>query len=38
MQYHLHGFTPGDPAARTTARPAAPGQVDVLILGCGPAG
>ena len=42
MQYHLDGFTPGDPAVR----PAAAGlhldssvvEVDVLIVGCGPAG
>ena len=46
MQYHLNGFRPGDP----DIRPAAPGraltggrtklpvQVDVLIVGCGPAG
>ncbi|MWB76833.1 3-hydroxybenzoate 4-monooxygenase [Pseudooceanicola sp. 216_PA32_1] len=43
MQYHLDGFRPGDP----TLHPAAPGrapdtplpqEVDVLIVGCGPAG
>lgn len=44
MQYHLDGFSPGDPARL----PAAPGlddhagkpldEVDVLIVGCGPAG
>jgi len=44
MQFHLDGFKPGDPhvadasdlaAAHTDALPA---QVDVLIVGCGPAG
>ena len=44
MQFHLQGFRPGDPhlsdasalaAAHTDALPA---QVDVLIVGCGPAG
>jgi 2-polyprenyl-6-methoxyphenol hydroxylase-like FAD-dependent oxidoreductase len=44
MQFHLDGFRPGDPhvadvsdlaAAHTDAAPA---QVDVLIVGCGPAG
>jgi len=44
MQFHLNGFQPGDPhlsmaspqpAANTEA---APTQVDVLIVGCGPAG
>ena len=44
MQFHLEGFKPGDPhvadasaqvAAHTDAVPA---QVDVLIVGCGPAG
>jgi phenol 2-monooxygenase len=46
MQYHLNGFRPGDP----DVKPAAPGrarrpegggppqEVDVLIVGCGPAG
>ena len=44
MQFHLDGFTPGDPhvaAASPLARPhadAAPTAVDVLIVGCGPAG
>ena len=46
MQFHLNGFQPGDPeiadpAARVTASGAAgavPGEVDVLIVGCGPAG
>jgi len=44
MQFHLDGFKPGDPhvvgasaqAARHTDE--APAQVDVLIVGCGPAG
>ena len=44
MQFHLNGFKPGDPhvldasadvAQRTDALPA---EVDVLIVGCGPAG
>ena len=46
MQFHLNGFEPGDPeiADRSQRYPAsgAPGgvpeQVDVLIVGCGPAG
>ncbi|HKU05258.1 MAG TPA: FAD-binding monooxygenase [Bradyrhizobium sp.] len=46
MQFHLNGFEPGDPeildpAARVqTAQSAAsiPNEVDVLIVGCGPAG
>ena len=46
MQFHLNGFQPGDPeiadpAARVAASGAAgavPGEVDVLIVGCGPAG
>ena len=46
MQFHLDGFAPGDPeildpAARLPAAPAAasvPQEVDVLIVGCGPAG
>ena len=40
MQYHLNGFHSGDPAM---SRPAKlpdhkPEEVDVLIVGCGPAG
>lgn len=44
MQFHLNGFKPGDPhvldasihvAQRTDALPA---EIDVLIVGCGPAG
>lgn len=46
MQFHLNGFRPGDPTiceasgkARGTAQgDALPAQVDVLIVGCGPAG
>lgn len=46
MQFHLNGFQPGDPdiaapAAReaiTGATGTVPGVVDVLIVGCGPAG
>lgn len=46
MQFHLNGFEPGDPAIADPAkRQAGPGsagalphEVDVLIIGCGPAG
>jgi 3-hydroxybenzoate 4-monooxygenase len=44
MQFHLNGFRPGDPRLAETAAAAvpptdaAPAQVDVLIVGCGPAG
>jgi phenol 2-monooxygenase (NADPH) len=44
MQFHLDGFSAGDPRVRpadpaAAARPAAlPDEVDVLIVGCGPAG
>ncbi|WP_332813931.1 FAD-binding monooxygenase [Ramlibacter sp.] len=44
MQFHLNGFRPGDPhvaEASPQASPhgdAVPAQVDVLIVGCGPAG
>lgn len=46
MQFHLNGFEPGDPdIADPTERSIAPGaagrlpqEVDVLIIGCGPAG
>lgn len=46
MQFHLNGFQPGDPEIADLAervRPsgaagAVPGEVDVLIVGCGPAG
>ena len=46
MQYHLNGFSPGDPAIKRhagvcdAAEPTRnlPEDVDVLIVGCGPAG
>jgi len=46
MQFHLNGFVPGDPEifdpAERQSAPGAPGplpeEVDVLIVGCGPAG
>ena len=46
MQFHLNGFQPGDPNTAPTAEPQPrdhpslrlPRQVDVLIVGCGPAG
>ncbi|WP_420132936.1 FAD-binding monooxygenase [Rhodopseudomonas sp.] len=46
MQFHLDGFEPGDPSiadpVERTPRPGAsgsvPADVDVLIVGCGPAG
>lgn len=44
MQFHLNGFRPGDPhvaapSTRSVPQPdTAPEQVDVLIVGCGPAG
>jgi phenol 2-monooxygenase/3-hydroxybenzoate 4-monooxygenase len=44
MQFHLNGFTPGDPHVAAPSplagahRDAVPEQVDVLIVGCGPAG
>ena len=44
MQFHVDGFRAGDPRVRPAdpaaeTRPAAlPGEVDVLIVGCGPAG
>ena len=44
MQFHLDGFRPGDPGASELAEPdggpsaALPEEVDVLIVGCGPAG
>ena len=42
MQYHLDGFRPGDPDIRDAApgrpQPDLPDRVDVLIVGCGPAG
>lgn len=43
MQYHLNGFRTGDPdiapaASDTVTTDALPTEVDVLIVGCGPAG
>ena len=46
MQFHLNGFRPGDPEVLEPSehvKPSAgadtlPGEVDVLIVGCGPAG
>ncbi|MEO6031719.1 MAG: FAD-binding monooxygenase [Burkholderiaceae bacterium] len=44
MQFHQDGFVPGDPHVFEPSTPAgrpvdaAPAQVDVLIVGCGPAG
>jgi phenol 2-monooxygenase len=46
MQFHLNGFVPGDPEISDPAQRLAPSgspgavpeQVDVLIVGCGPAG
>ncbi|GIL00387.1 MAG: phenol 2-monooxygenase [Alphaproteobacteria bacterium] len=44
MQFHLNGFKPGDPAIaepaadRREASAGLAGEVDVLIVGCGPAG
>ncbi|MDB5945719.1 MAG: phenol 2-monooxygenase [Ramlibacter sp.] len=44
MQFHLNGFKPGDPHVAQASEQAprhtdaAPAQVDVLIVGCGPAG
>jgi phenol 2-monooxygenase/3-hydroxybenzoate 4-monooxygenase len=44
MQFHLNGFQPGDPHIAPAAQPrperadAVPAEVDVLIVGCGPAG
>ncbi|MGI3168067.1 FAD-dependent monooxygenase [Pseudooceanicola sp. C21-150M6] len=39
MQFHLNGFRPGDPRISPAAtKTAETGEVDVLIIGCGPAG
>ncbi len=46
MQFHLNGFEPGDPETSdpaervgpSRASGSIPGEVDVLIIGCGPAG
>jgi phenol 2-monooxygenase len=46
MQFHLNGFRPGDPEISEAAEPSdasphsdpLPEEIDVLIVGCGPAG
>ncbi len=40
MQYHLHGYSSGDPAIVSKADRVgeSPDKVDVLIIGCGPSG
>ena len=46
MQFHLNGFEPGDPEIKNPAQRVvasgssgpAPAEVDILIVGCGPAG
>ena len=46
MQFHLNGFEPGDPEIfdqlerypASGAQGSVPEKVDVLIIGCGPAG
>lgn len=42
MQFHLNGFRPGDPEIREAVEPSLaphlPDEIDVLIVGCGPAG
>src|ERR1700728_1105886 len=46
LQFHLNGFEPGDPGiadpserySPSGAQGSVPGDVDVLIVGCGPAG
>ena len=40
MQYHLNGFRSGDPAVapKASVTSADADEVDVLIVGCGPAG
>ncbi|NEK25061.1 3-hydroxybenzoate 4-monooxygenase [Sulfitobacter sp. JBTF-M27] len=38
MQYHLNGFRPGDPNLKPAAPARADTDIDVLIVGCGPAG
>ncbi|MGC3940984.1 FAD-dependent monooxygenase [Roseobacter sp. EG26] len=38
MQYHLEGFRPGDPSVSLERAQVPAGDVDVLIVGCGPAG
>jgi len=38
MQFHLNGFRPGDPHLHEPAPASPAGMLDVLIIGCGPAG
>lgn len=38
VQYHLEGFRPGDPSIATANNRKVGDEVDVLIVGCGPAG
>ena len=38
MQFHLNGFRAGDPAIHDPVPAAGGSDVDVLIVGCGPAG
>ena len=46
MQFHLNGFRAGDPALAdasehamaSSSEQSLPGELDVLIVGCGPAG
>ena len=38
MQYHLNGFRPGDPSIAPANNRVMGSEVDVLIVGCGPAG
>lgn len=38
MQFHLDGFRPGDPDIKPAAGADSGSEVDVLIVGCGPAG
>lgn len=38
MQYHLEGFRPGDPSIAPVGETSVSDAVDVLIVGCGPAG
>lgn len=38
MQYHLNGFRSGDPSVKEALIPVTSASVDVLIVGCGPAG
>jgi phenol 2-monooxygenase (NADPH) len=40
MQFHLNGFRPGDPSVseEPQSAKARPTDVDILIVGCGPAG